>query len=75
MNFNSTMETQVALAIPGEAGSLHVHSSSQGTCSVRGALTRCLGLPASKIIVETKRAGTICSLFFSSLLHPTPTFG
>lgn len=51
------METQCALAIPEEAGALRVHSSSQGTCSVRGALTRSLGLPASKVIVETKRAG------------------
>ncbi len=51
------METQTCLAVPGENDILHVYCSSQGPQAVRSMLANCLGVPANKLIVETKRAG------------------
>ncbi|MDB5510242.1 MAG: xdhB [Hyphomicrobiales bacterium] len=51
------LEGQVALAIPGEAGDLLVHSSTQDPTEVQHVVARVLGCPDSHITVETRRMG------------------
>jgi xanthine dehydrogenase large subunit len=51
------LEGQVALAIPGEAGDILVHSSTQDPTEVQHVLARVLGCPDSYVTVETRRMG------------------
>ena len=51
------LEGQVALAIPGEAGDLLVHSSTQDPTEVQHVVARVLGCPDSHVTVETRRMG------------------
>lgn len=47
--FHLYMEPQAAVAIPDEAGSIHVQSSTQCIDMVHGAVADVLGLPFNKV--------------------------
>ena len=51
------LEGQVALAIPGEAGSVTVHSSNQNPTEAQHLIAAVLGVPMHKVTVETRRMG------------------
>ncbi len=51
------LEGQVALAIPGEAGDITVHASTQDPSGVQRGVARALGLPDAFVTVETRRMG------------------
>lgn len=51
------LETQGAMAIPGEKGRVHIHSSTQAPTSVQRIAARVLAMPMNKIEVEVARLG------------------
>lgn len=51
------LETQAALAVPGEDGCLHIVSSTQHPTEVQAATARVLGRPRHAVTVETVRMG------------------
>jgi xanthine dehydrogenase large subunit len=51
------LESQAAIAIPGELGQLAVHSSTQNPSEVQEVIAHLLGLPNNKVVVITKRMG------------------
>jgi xanthine dehydrogenase large subunit len=51
------LEGQIALAIPGEDGSIHVHSSTQHPSEVQHVCARVLGLPDAMVTCEIRRMG------------------
>jgi xanthine dehydrogenase large subunit len=51
------LESQAALAQPGEFGQLVVHSSTQHPSEVQEVIAHLLGLPVNKVVVITKRMG------------------
>jgi xanthine dehydrogenase large subunit len=51
------LEGQIALAIPGEDGSLHVHSSTQHPTEVQSVIAHALALPAHAVVVQCRRMG------------------
>jgi xanthine dehydrogenase large subunit len=51
------LEGQAALAIPGEDGSIHVHSSTQHPTEVQHVCARVLGLPDALVTAEVRRMG------------------
>lgn len=51
------METQVALAVPGEDGSLTVYNSTQSPDFLQQAIGACLNIPLNKIQVICRRLG------------------
>jgi len=51
------METQCAIAVPGERNLITIHSSTQSPDSVQSAIHHALGLPMSNIGIETTRVG------------------
>ncbi|TVR07823.1 MAG: xanthine dehydrogenase molybdopterin binding subunit [Salinarimonadaceae bacterium] len=51
------LEGQAALAIPGEEGDIHVHSSTQHPTEVQHVVARVLGLPDSLVVCEVRRMG------------------
>ncbi len=51
------LEGQVALALPGEDGSIHVYSSTQHPTEVQHVVARVLGLPDSYVTCEVRRMG------------------
>ncbi len=51
------LEGQVALAIPGEAGDLLIHSSTQNPTEVQHITARILGIPDHAVAVEVRRMG------------------
>jgi len=51
------LESQAALAVPGEFDQLHVHSSTQNPSEVQDVIAHLLGLPINKVTVVTKRMG------------------
>ncbi len=51
------LEGQVALAIPGEAGDMLVHASTQDPSEVQHIVARVLGCPDAFVTVETRRMG------------------
>jgi xanthine dehydrogenase large subunit len=51
------LEGQVALALPGEDGSVHVHSSTQHPTEVQHVCARVLGLPDALVTAEVRRMG------------------
>ncbi len=51
------LEGQVALAIPGEDGSVHVQSSTQHPTEVQHVVARVLGLPDAFVTCEVRRMG------------------
>lgn len=51
------LEGQIALAIPGEGGDMHVHSSTQHPSEVQHIVARVLGVPDHAVSVECRRMG------------------
>lgn len=51
------LEGQAALAIPGEAGEMFIHSSTQDPTEVQHVIARVLALPDAFVTVETRRMG------------------
>ena len=51
------LEGQVALATPGEAGEMLVHSSTQHPSDVQRLVARMLGVPLARIVCECRRMG------------------
>ncbi|PSC04495.1 xanthine dehydrogenase molybdopterin binding subunit [Alsobacter soli] len=51
------LEGQVALAIPGEDGAMHVHTSTQHPTEVQHVCARILGLPDAMVTAEVRRMG------------------
>jgi CO/xanthine dehydrogenase Mo-binding subunit len=51
------LETQAALAIPGEDGAVEIHSSTQHPTEVQGATAEILGCDRSRIVVQVPRMG------------------
>jgi xanthine dehydrogenase large subunit len=51
------LEGQIALAIPGEEGDLHIFSSTQHPSEVQHIVAHLLGLPQAAITVEVRRMG------------------
>jgi xanthine dehydrogenase large subunit len=51
------LEGQVALAIPGEDGDLHVWSSTQNPTETQHLIARALGLRDNAVVVEVRRMG------------------
>jgi xanthine dehydrogenase large subunit len=51
------LESQAALAQPGELGQVVVHSSTQNPSEVQDVIAHLLGLPINKVVVITKRMG------------------
>src|SRR5216684_9008299 len=51
------LESQAALAVPGEFDQLTVHSSTQNPSEVQDVIAHLLGLPINKVVVVTKRMG------------------
>ena len=51
------LEGQVALAIPGEEGSVTVHSSNQNPTEAQHLVAAVLGVPMHKVTIETRRMG------------------
>jgi xanthine dehydrogenase large subunit len=51
------LEGQIALAIPGEDGAIHVHSSTQHPSEVQHVCARILGLPDALVTCEIRRMG------------------
>ncbi|HEY1945264.1 MAG TPA: xanthine dehydrogenase molybdopterin binding subunit [Roseiarcus sp.] len=51
------LEGQISLAIPGEAGEMLVHSSTQDPTEVQHIVARILGVPDAFVTIETRRMG------------------
>jgi len=51
------LETQASLAIPGENGALHVHSSTQHPSEVQATIAHVLKLGRHQVVVEVPRIG------------------
>jgi xanthine dehydrogenase molybdopterin binding subunit len=51
------LETQAALAIPGEDGAVELHSSTQHPTEVQGATAEILGCDRNRIVVQVPRMG------------------
>jgi xanthine dehydrogenase large subunit len=51
------LEGQVAMAIPREAGGMHVHSSTQNPSEVQKLVAQALGIQESQVVVEVRRMG------------------
>src|SRR4051812_861988 len=51
------LESQAAIAYPGEFDQLIVHSSTQNPSEVQDVIAHLLGLPINKVVVLTKRMG------------------
>lgn len=51
------LEAQAALAIPGEAGQITVHSSTQNPTEIQALVARCLGLGMHQVICVCRRMG------------------
>jgi len=51
------LETQAALAIPGEAGAITVHSSTQNPSEIQALVAHALGLPFAKVVCICQRMG------------------
>ncbi len=51
------LETQAALAIPGEGGQMTVHSSTQNPSEVQALVAHCLGLGQNMVVCTCTRMG------------------
>ena len=51
------LEGQVSLAVPGEAGDIRVHCSTQHPSEVQHLVARMLGLPEAAVVTECRRMG------------------
>jgi xanthine dehydrogenase large subunit len=51
------LETQAAIAIPGEAGTIRVHSSTQNPTEIQAVVARCLQRPLAQVVCTCRRMG------------------
>jgi xanthine dehydrogenase large subunit len=51
------LESQAALAVPGEYDAVTVHSSTQNPSEVQEVVAHLLGVPLNKVVIVTKRMG------------------
>ena len=51
------LETQSALAIPGEGGEMLIHASSQNPAETQAIVAEVLGIPKNEVDVEVRRMG------------------
>ncbi len=51
------LEPQSALAIPGEAGQLTIHSSTQNPTEIQAMVARCLGIGQNRVVCICRRMG------------------
>src|SRR5439155_2646721 len=51
------LETQAALAVPGEAGEITVHSSTQNPSEIQAVVAHCLGLRLNQVVCVCRRMG------------------
>jgi xanthine dehydrogenase large subunit len=51
------LETQAALAVPGEDGQMTVHSSTQNPSEIQAVVAHCLGLPQNRVVCTCTRMG------------------
>jgi xanthine dehydrogenase large subunit len=51
------LEGQIAMAVPGEAGEMHVYSSTQHPSEVQHLVAHALHVPSSAVTVEIRRMG------------------
>jgi xanthine dehydrogenase large subunit len=51
------LESQAALAVPGEGGQITVHSSTQHPSEIQAVVARCLGLRYSQVVCVCRRMG------------------
>jgi xanthine dehydrogenase large subunit len=51
------LESQIAIAVPGEQGSMTIHSSTQHPSEVQAMVAEVLGVPFNQVTCECKRMG------------------
>jgi xanthine dehydrogenase large subunit len=51
------LEPQAALAVPGEAGQITIHSSTQNPTEIQVVVARCLGLRQNQVVCTCRRMG------------------
>jgi xanthine dehydrogenase large subunit len=51
------LESQAALAVPGEDKTMHIHSSTQHPSEVQGIVAEVLGVPFNHVVCSCKRMG------------------
>jgi len=51
------LESQAALALPGEAGQITVHSSTQNPTEIQAVVAHCLGLRMNQVVCVCRRMG------------------
>jgi xanthine dehydrogenase large subunit len=51
------LEAQAALAVPGEAGEITVHSSTQNPTEIQAVVAHCLGLRLNQVVCVCRRMG------------------
>jgi xanthine dehydrogenase large subunit len=51
------LESQAALAVPGESGQITIHSSTQNPTEIQAVVARCLGLRQNQVVCVCKRMG------------------
>jgi xanthine dehydrogenase large subunit len=51
------LESQAAIAVPGESGQITVHSSTQNPTELQAVVARCLGLRRNQVVCVCKRMG------------------
>ena len=64
------LETQAALAIPGEAGQITVHSSTQNPSEIQAVVAHCLGLRQNQVVCICTRMGGAFGGKESQAAHP-----
>ncbi|HEY0142871.1 MAG TPA: xanthine dehydrogenase molybdopterin binding subunit [Thermoanaerobaculia bacterium] len=64
------LESQAALALPGEHGALTVHSSTQHPTEIQHVIAHLLGLDMNQVVVITKRMGGAFGGKESQATHP-----
>jgi xanthine dehydrogenase molybdopterin binding subunit/xanthine dehydrogenase small subunit len=64
------LETQAALAIPGERGQMTVHSSTQNPSEVQAMVAHCLGLRQNMVVCTCSRMGGAFGGKESQAAHP-----
>jgi xanthine dehydrogenase large subunit len=64
------LETQAAIAFPGESGAMVIHSSTQNPSEVQAVVARCLSLSLHQVVCECKRMGGAFGGKESQAAHP-----
>src|SRR5213075_1483284 len=66
------LESQAAIAYPGEFDQLSILSSTQNPSEVQEVIAHVLGLPINKVVVTTKRMGGAFGGKECQATHPAP---